>query len=361
MGAPRRRSWVVFEVKKWGTTLYDFYSDTKSIPTKAMLESIVSAPLGDEQKAEDPTTAKLEARIAELLGKEAAVFMISGTMCNEIAVKVHCDPGDEIICDDSCHLLNFECGSPAALSGVLLRSLQGTNGIFTRHDVRAAVRPISRYMPVSKMLLVEQTANLGGGAVWPLETIDDVVEEAKNHGLIAHMDGARLMNAVAKTGISPARYARDFDTVWIDFSKGLGAPCVAVLAGSAEFCRQAWRQKQALGGAMRQSGVLAAACLYALDNHIEQQTIDNELAASIGERVTALPMVTSMMPVDTNIIVFDVAPEAPTAAEIVEQMQGRGVLLGAFGERRLRIVTCLNVDEKAGDVLVDELTSILGN
>ena len=342
-------------------TLYDFYSDTKSIPTKAMLESIVSAPLGDEQKAEDPTTAKLEARVAKMLGKEAAVFMISGTMCNEIAVKVHCNPGDEVICDQSSHLLNFECGSPAALSGVTLHSLQGTNGIFSREDVRAGVRPISRYMPVSKMLLVEQTANLGGGAVWPLETIDAVVEEAKSHGLIAHMDGARLMNAVAKTGISPARYARDFDTVWIDFSKGLGAPCGAVIAGSAEFCRQAWRQKQALGGAMRQSGVLAAACIYALDNHIEQQTIDNDLAASIGQRISSFPKIESMMPVDTNIIVFDVAAESPTAAEIVELMQSRGVLLGAFGERRLRIVTCLNVDEQAADVLVEELSSVLGN
>ena len=171
--------------------MYDFYSDTKSIPTKEMLESIVSAPLGDEQKAEDPTTAKLETRVAKLLGKEAAVFMISGTMCNEIAVKVHCDPGDEVICDASSHLLNFECGSPAALSGVLLNPLQGTNGIFTSADVKNAIRPKSRYMPISKMRLVEQTANLDGGAVWPLETIDAVVGEAKIHGLVAHMDGAR--------------------------------------------------------------------------------------------------------------------------------------------------------------------------
>lgn len=341
--------------------MHDFYSDTKSIPTRPMLESIVSAPLGDEQKAEDPTTAKLEARVAELLGKEAAVFMISGTMCNEIAVRVHCRPGDEVICDASSHLLNFECGSPAALSGVVLRPLQGTHGVFSREDVRNAIRPISRYMPVSKLLLVEQTANLGGGAVWPVETIDAVVDEAKAHGLVAHMDGARLLNAVARTEISAARYARDFDTAWIDFSKGLGAPCGAVLAGSAEFCREAWRQKQAMGGAMRQSGVLAAACLYALDHHLEQQSIDNDLAASIGKRLERLPQVTNMLPVDTNIIVFDVAPEAPTAAEIVDRMRDRGVLLGAFGERRLRAVTCLNVNEESGDRLVAELASVLND
>ena len=339
--------------------LHDFYSDTKSIPTRAMLESIVSAPLGDEQKAEDPTTARLEERVAKLLGKEKAVFMISGTMCNEIAVRVHCRPGDEVICDTSCHLLNFECGSPAALSGVVLHPLQGTNGIFGRGDVHRAIRPKSRYMPVSKMLLVEQTANLGGGAVWPIDTIDAVLEEAKKHGLVAHMDGARLLNAVAKTGISPERYARDFDTVWIDFSKGLGAPCGAVIAGSAEFCHEAWRQKQALGGAMRQSGVLAAACLYALDNHIEQQVVDNNLAASIGERISKIPQVTNMLPVDTNIIVFDVSADAPTAADIVDQLKARGVLLGAFGERRLRAVTCLNVDEVSADKLVEELSAVL--
>ncbi len=339
--------------------MHDFYSDTKSIPTRAMLESIVSAPLGDEQKAEDPTTARLEERVAKLLGKEKAVFMISGTMCNEIAVRVHCRPGDEVICDTSCHLLNFECGSPAALSGVVLHPLQGTNGIFGRGDVHRAIRPKSRYMPVSKMLLVEQTANLGGGAVWPIDTIDAVLEEAKKHGLVAHMDGARLLNAVAKTGISPERYARDFDTVWIDFSKGLGAPCGAVIAGSAEFCHEAWRQKQALGGAMRQSGVLAAACLYALDNHIEQQVVDNNLAASIGERISKIPQVTNMLPVDTNIIVFDVSADAPTAADVVDQLKARGVLLGAFGERRLRAVTCLNVDEVSADKLVEELSAVL--
>jgi threonine aldolase len=214
-------------------------------------------------------------------------------------------------------------------------------------------------MPASKMVLVEQTANLGGGAIWPLETLDAVIEEAKSQGLVVHMDGARLLNAVAKTGVSPKRYARDVDTVWIDFSKGLGAPCGAVLAGSVDFCRQAWRQKQGLGGAMRQSGVLAAACLYALDNHKEQQSIDNDLAASIGQRIVKLSRVANMLPVATNIIVFDVVSDAPTAAEIVERLKGRGVLLGAFGERRLRAVTCLNVDEQAGDRLVAELTTVL--
>ena len=341
--------------------MYDFYSDTKSIPTKAMLESIISTPLGDEQKGEDPTTAKLEKRVAKLLGKEAAIFMISGTMCNEVAVKVHCEPGNEIICDETSHLLNYECGSPAALSGVILRTLNGVNGIFSAEDVRRAIRPYSRYMPISKMLLVEQTANLGGGAIWPLDEIDSVTKVARDHGLITHMDGARLLNAVAKTNIKASRYARDFDSVWIDFSKGLGAPCGAILAGTSEFCDKAWRQKQALGGAMRQSGVLAATCLYALDNHIEQQAIDNNLAASIGERIAKIPKVIKMLPVETNIIIFDLEHDAPTAKEIVEKLQKKDILVGAFGERRVRVVTCLNVNEKAGDILVSELSKILNN
>tara|TARA_B100000963_G_C22613425_1_gene666063 strand:- start:1143 stop:2168 length:1026 start_codon:yes stop_codon:yes gene_type:complete len=341
--------------------MYDFYSDTKSIPTKAMLESIISTPLGDEQKGEDPTTAKLERRVAKLLGKEAAIFMISGTMCNEIAVKVHCEPGNEIICDETSHLLNYECGSPAAISGVIMRTLNGVNGVFNAEDVKRAIRPYSRYMPISKMLLVEQTANLGGGAIWPLEKIDSVTKVARDHGLITHMDGARLLNAVAKTNIEASRYARDFDSVWIDFSKGLGAPCGAILAGSSEFCDKAWRQKQALGGAMRQSGVLAATCLYALDNHIEQQAIDNNLAASIGERIAKLPKVIKILPVETNIIIFDLERDAPTAKEIVEKLQKKGLLVGAFGERRIRIVTCLNVNKEAGDILVSELSKILSN
>ena len=339
--------------------MHDFYADTKSIPTKPMLESILTASLGDEQKGEDATTAALEARVAELLGKEAAVFMISGTMCNEIAVKVHCNPGDEVICDASCHLLNYECGSPAALSGVVMHALQGENGVFSNDEMRNAIRPISRYMPVSKMLLVEQTSNLGGGAIWPLESIDAVTGDAKSAGLITHMDGARLMNAVVKTGISAARYARDFESVWIDFSKGLGAPCGAVLAGSTEFCEQAWRQKQALGGAMRQSGVLAATCLYALDNHIEQLAADNELAASIGKRIKDLPGVVNMLPVDSNIIIFDVSESSPTAAKIVELLHNENIIIGAFGARRLRVVTCLNVNKASGDKLVQALTTVL--
>lgn len=336
--------------------MYDFYADTKSIPTKDMLRTILDAELGDEQKGEDPTTKALEKRVANLLGMEAAIFLISGTMCNEIAVRVHCKPGDEIICDESAHLLNFECGGPAALSGVGLLPISGNNGIYDRETLKKAIRPLSRYMPLTKMILVEQTTNLGGGGIWPLETIRGVVAEAKEHGLIAHMDGARLLNAVVKTGIPADEYTKGFDSAWIDFSKGLGAPCGGVLAGSKEFIEQAWREKQTFGGAMRQSGVLAAPCLYALDNHIVQLEKDNNLAFKISEGLKDIPQVTHILPVETNIVIFDISEQAPVASKVVEDMKLRGVLMGAFGERRLRIVTCINVDDLAGAHLLKELT-----
>jgi threonine aldolase len=339
--------------------MYDFYADTKSIPTKDMLRSILDAELGDEQKGEDPTTKALEARVAKLLGMEAAIFLISGTMCNEIAVRVHCKPGDEIICDETAHLLNFECGGPAALSGVGLMPIAGKNGIYDRQTLKKAIRPLSRYMPLTKMILVEQTTNLGGGGIWPLETIRDVVAEAKEHGLIAHMDGARLLNAVVKTGIPADEYTKGFDTAWIDFSKGLGAPCGGVLAGSKEFIEKAWREKQTFGGAMRQSGVLAAPCIYALDHHLTQLKKDNDLAFKISEGLKHLTQVVNIMPVETNIIIFDVIDKAPIASKIVEDMKAKGFLMGAFGERRLRIVTCINVDDIAGDLLLKELSHYL--
>ena len=215
--------------------MHDFYADTKTKPTPEMRKVVLDCVVGDEQKDEDPTTTELCTRVAELLGKEAAVFLPSGTMCNEIAIKVHTNPGDEVICEDSCHILNFETGGPGAISGVMIKALHGQNGVFDPEQVRAAIRPNSRYMPKSTLLCVEQTANLGGGAIWPLKKLKAVTAVAKEAGLSTHLDGARLMNAVVKTGIPAATYAESFDTVWIDFTKGLGAPVGAVLAGSEEF------------------------------------------------------------------------------------------------------------------------------
>lgn len=333
----------------------DFYSDTKTRPTRAMRETVLDCAVGDEQKAEDPTTIELCSRVADLLGKEAAVFLPSGTMCNEVAINVHTNPGDEVICARSSHILFFETGGPAALSGVMMQPLDGENGIFSGADVAAATRPTSRYAPKSSLVCVEQTSNLGGGAVWPLATLDAVATQAHSAGLATHMDGARLMNAVVKSGVAAADYAAGYDSVWIDFTKGLGAPVGAVLAGSADFIADAWRVKQRMGGAMRQSGIVAAMCAYALDHHVDRLADDHALAADLGERVSAMRLVTDVKPVETNILIFDLATEAPTAAELVAALAAHDIQVGAFGERRIRVVTHLDVSVDAGHRLIEQL------
>ena len=340
--------------------MYDFYADTKTKPTPAMRKAVLDCVVGDEQKDEDPTTTELCQRVANLLGKEAAVFMPSGTMCNEIAIKVHTDPGDEIICEQSSHIINFETGGPSAISGVMIRAIDGINGMFTAEQARACLRPNSRYLPKSSLICVEQTANMGGGGIWPLDQLDAVASVAKDAGLATHMDGARLLNASVRTGIEAARYAQEYDSVWIDFTKGLGAPVGAVLAGNKEFISQAWRLKQRFGGAMRQSGIIASMCLYALDHHVDRLADDHSLADFLGEEIAKLAKVKTVLPVETNIAIFDMTDDAPTAIELVKMLRAEGVLVGAFGERRVRVVTHLDVDIAAGKHLMKILSGILG-
>ena len=339
--------------------MHDFYSDTKTKPSRAMREAALDAIVGDEQKDEDPTTRELCDRVAALLDKEAAVFLPSGTMCNEIAVRVHTKPGDEVICERSCHLINFETGGPAAISGVMMQPIDGERGTFTGAQVRQALRPASRYMPECRLVCVEQTANMSGGTVWPLDRIDDVAKTAKDAGLATHMDGARLLNAVVQSGIDASRWVEGYDSCWIDFSKGLGAPVGAVLAGSEAFIDRAWRIKQQIGGAMRQSGILAAMCLYALDYNVERLADDHALAARIAEMLDGFRKVDRVLPADTNIVIFDLCESALSAAEVVASLEKDGIQAGAFGDRRIRLVTHLDVDEAAGDALCGSLSGLL--
>ncbi|MEM9045432.1 MAG: threonine aldolase family protein [Pseudomonadota bacterium] len=331
--------------------MHDFYSDTKTKPTRAMREAMLEAPVGDEQKDEDPTTRFLCERVADLLGKEAAVFMPSGTMCNEIAIRVHCRPGDEIICERSCHVIGFEGGGPAALAGAMVHPIDGVHGRMTSDQVRGAVRYPSRYDPRSRLLSVEQTANLAGGAVWPLNQLNEIASVAKEHGLSTHMDGARLMNAVVSSRTPAADFAAGYDSVWIDFTKGLGAPVGAVLAGSSEFIEEAWRFKQQMGGAMRQSGVLAAMALHALDHHVVRLADDHTRAGRISDHLRTLSKVTAILPVETNIVIFDLSEEGPDAEELADLALDAGVIIGEFGERRIRVVTHLDVDDGSVEAL----------
>ena len=240
----------------------DLYSDTQTRPSRAMREAMANAEVGDEQRNEDPTVRELCSMVAELLGKDAALFLPSGTMCNEIAYRTHTRPGDEIILHETSHAMHFEGGAPAALSGVMLRTLPGERGMFTADQVRATVRGNGPHFQRSRLVSVENTTNLGGGAVWSIDALDAVADAAHERGLATHMDGARLMNAVVASGVAASEFARGYDSAWIDMSKGLGAPVGGVLAGSHEFIAQALRHKHQFGGAMRQAGIIAAAGVY---------------------------------------------------------------------------------------------------
>jgi threonine aldolase len=327
----------------------DLYSDTVTRPTPAMRRFMCDAEVGDEQKGEDPTVNRLQEMVAELLGKAAAVFLPSGTMCNEIAMRVHCRPGDEMLAHRTAHPIHFETGGPAALAGVNVRPLDGPRGQFDAAAVHEGVRFPGRHSPRSRLLWVEQTSNLGGGSVWPLERIGRVVEAGRGHGLATHMDGARLMNAVVASGISARAFAGPFDSAWIDFTKGLGAPVGAALAGSHDFIAEAWRCKQQMGGAMRQAGIIAAGGVYALTHHVERLAEDHANARRLAEGLAGLPGIKlDPAEIDTNLVFFDVTGsiDAPTA---VERLLAQGIRMGAMGSRTIRAVTHLDVDSPGID------------
>ena len=314
--------------------------------------------VGDEQRGLDPTTSALEERVAELLGFPAAVFLPSGTMCNEIALRLHARPGgDELLLDRTAHPVNSEAGGPAVVSGLMVRVLDGAGGVFTADQLEAAIRPAgNRYMPRSRVVSVEQTSNLGGGRVWPMSGVSSVLDVARRHGLRAHLDGARLMNAVVASGVSASSYASGFDTAWIDFTKGLGAPVGAVLAGSRELIDEAWRWKQMLGGAFRQSGIVAAGCLYALDHNVDRLAEDHVHAQLLARGLAALPGVRlDPADVETNIVIFRV-DDAPG---LVQRIADR-VELQAFDEHRVRAVTHLDVSRADIELALEAFASELG-
>jgi threonine aldolase len=326
-------------------TRINLYSDTQTRPSEAMRRAMAEAEVGDEQRLVDPTVNALQERVAELLGHEAAVFLPSGTMCNLIGFRLHLRPGgDEVILDRTSHPVNFEAGSPAFFSGAMVEKLAGEGGRFTPEDVEAAIRPgggENRYAPRSRLVSVEQTTNIAGGRVWPLEQVRGVLGVAREHGLRAHLDGARLMNAVVASGVPAREWASGFDTAWIDFTKGLGAPVGAVLAGSDELIGEAWRWKQGLGGAMRQAGVLAAACLYALENNVDRLAEDHENARFLAEALSELPGVElDPATVESNIVIFGVADAAEACARLWEA----GVEMGPMDATHVRAVTHMDVD-----------------
>jgi threonine aldolase len=325
--------------------IVDLSSDTSTRPSPGMRKAMAEAEVGDEQKAEDPTTNALQERVAELLGKEAAMFLPSGTMCNQIALLVHCRPGDEVIAADMAHIFTSEAGGGSALAGVQTWPIATKRGIFSGAEVVAALRePGGRHGPRSRLVAVEQTVNRGGGAVWPLEAIEDVASTARGHGLAVHMDGARILNAVVASGIAASRIAAPVDSVWLDLSKGLGCPVGGVLAGSRDFIEEAWRWKHRLGGALRQSGVLAAAGVYALDHNVERLAEDHGNARRLADMLGNIAGIRIMNPeVDTNIVFIDPTASGKNPKEIVAGLQDHGVRMGTSYGGMIRAVTHLDV------------------
>jgi threonine aldolase len=326
------------------TGIVDLFSDTQTRPTLGMRDAMARAEVGDEQSGSDPTTNKLCARVAELLGQEDAVLMPSGTMCNLVSILAQTSAGDEIIVDATSHIFNTEAASAAAIGGVSTMALPTVDGVFSAEQVEAAIRGPQRTAPRSAMVSVENTTAFSGGSVWPIETVRAVRDVAHAHGLKAHFDGARLMNAVAGTGVSAADYVAGFDSAWIDLSKGLGCPVGGVLAGSREFIVEAWRWKYRLGGAMRQSGVLAAAGLYALDNHITQLKTDNDNASALDAGLRAIPGIAFEAETQSNILRFSVMGIGVSAADFAKACLDRGVRFRATGAHEVRATTHLDVD-----------------
>jgi threonine aldolase len=327
--------------------MIDLYSDTMTKPTPAMRQCMAEAEVGDEQKGEDPTVNRLQDMVAELLGKEAAVYVPSGTMCNEISFAVWARTGDEMILHRDAHPVHFEVGGPAFLARLMLYLLDGPRGTFTAAQVEEAIRPDSPHYPRSRIVEIENTHNMGGGSIWPLAELQAVCATAHRYGLVAHMDGARLLNAAVASGITAQTYAAPFDSVWIDLSKGLGCPVGAVLAGSRDFIRDARRLKHLFGGAMRQAGIIAAAGVYALQHHVARLADDHAHANMLAQALAELPTVElNPADVETNIVIFDVAAAGRSANAIAEQLEKEGVRVSVVGRTKLRAVTHLDVSRQ---------------
>jgi threonine aldolase len=321
--------------------MIDLYSDTVTKPSLAMRKAMAEAEVGDEQRGLDPTVNRLQDMVAELLGKEAALFLPSGTMCNQVAFAVHCKPGDEIIMDAEAHPFTYEGGGPAAVSGALVRPIQGDRGIYRPDQVTAALMGSAYGHSISRAISVEQPTN---GVCWRLEQILAVTARAREHKLATHMDGARLFNAVTTTGTSAKQFAAPFDSAWIDLSKGLGCPVGAVLAGSREFIRQAWYVKHRLGGAMRQAGIIAAAGVYALGNNVNRLAEDHANAKRLAEGLAGIRGI-ALDPslVETNFVIFDVKGTGQTPDQLAERLEKEGVSFSVQGPTLLRAVTHLDV------------------
>ncbi len=334
----------------------DLRSDTVTQPTPAMREAMLRAPLGDDVFGEDPTVNALEERMAGLFGHEAALFCPSGTMTNQIAINAHTRPGDEVLCEEGAHVYRYEGGGLMANSGCSVKHLPADRGRFTAESVEAAINDRNAaYLANTRLVVVENTVNRGGGAIWDIAQAKRIRAACDAHGLMLHLDGARLFNAMAVDGTTAVMWGRIFHSISICLSKGLGAPVGSVLIGPGAYIHQARRVRKRFGGGMRQAGILAAAGLHALDHHVGRLKDDHARARRIGEAIARAPWCERLMPVDTNIIIYDLVHDAKAHVARLEQ---EGIRCFAIGPRQVRMVTHLDIDDDAADRTIAALNSI---
>jgi threonine aldolase len=324
--------------------MIDLRSDTITKPTEMMRRAIYEAEVGDDVFYEDPTVNRLQERVAALLGKERALWVASGTMGNLLSVKALTSPGEEVILEAESHVFIYEAAGSAVLSGVQLRPIPGKRGLITAGQVEAAIRPPDVHQPRSSVVIIENTHNRAGGAIIPIEEIERIRTLTFDRGISMHMDGARLLNAVIASGVEASRYAKNFDTVTICFSKGLGAPMGSMIAGDGEVIERVHRYRKMVGGGQRQVGIAAAAALYALDHHVDRLAEDHANAKRLAGALSGMPgVMLNPDEVDTNIVIFEVDPGRITPIDVVIEMGKRGVLMFPFGPTKVRCVTHLEV------------------
>jgi threonine aldolase len=328
----------------------DLRSDTVTKPTQAMRHAIAAAEVGDDMSGEDPTVNRLEKMTAEMLGKEAAVYNCSGTQSNQMAIRAHCHPGDEILIDETGHIVNYEAGAPAALSGVTARCVRGVGGMIDVPDLEGKIRPNNQHNCITRLVCVENTTNHGGGRAWPLAQMARVSRWAHEHGLKVHVDGARLFNATTAQGYSVRDFANLADSVSICFSKGLGCPMGSILIGDGAAIHKARRARKQFGGALRQAGMMAAAAIYALEHHIDRLQDDHDNARRFAHAISGIEGIRiNLNEVETNLVFFEVDSALGTSAQLSAKLLSQGVKISPFGPQRLR--ACTHLDVSRDDVL----------
>ena len=334
--------------------MIDLRSDTVTRPTAAMKQAMMDAEVGDDVMGEDPTVNRLEFMVAELLGKEAAVFGCSGTQTNQMGVRAHCVPGDELLINETGHIGIFEAGGPAVLSGVTVRQIAAPQGMLSVADLDGKPRVDDQHYCRTRLVCLENTTNIAGGFIYPLQQLQDVSEWARSNGLKMHLDGARFFNATVGGGYSPAEMAACVDTVSICFSKGLGCPVGSILVGSKPEIRLARRARKMFGGAMRQSGIVAAAAVYALENHIDRLQLDHDNAKQLSFGLAAIDGITAWPEqTESNLVFMELENELGTAVQFAAALKERGVLVGPMGGQRVRLVTHIDIDSSDIPKVID--------